>query len=83
MSIKGLSLSLGIFWSIAVFWCILMELVGTGSTPFNFVDQFYLGWLSPTIGGLTLGTVIAFIDGAVMGEQFLYCCIINLQEVNR
>ena len=68
VSVKGVAITLGIFWAVCMFWAVLMQIVGVGSIPFDFADQFYLGWLSPTIlGGLVLGTVLAFIDGMIVG----------------
>ena len=72
LSIKGLAIGCGIFAAIGVFWCILMKLIGVGSVPFEFVTQFYLGLISPTIGGLILATVIAFIDGCILGAIFAW-----------
>lgn len=71
LSIKGFAIACGILWAVAVFWCVLMELVGIGSAPFNVVDQFYFDLLTPTIGGgIILGTVIGFVDGLIFGAIF-------------
>jgi len=45
-------------------------MLGIGNTPFDLIDQFYLGWLTPTIGGLILGIILAFIDGLIFGLLF-------------
>lgn len=72
LSIKGVALACGIVTALAVAWSVLMALVGKGVVPFNFVNQFYLGLLSPNVAGLIFGTVIAFIDGLVGGAIFAY-----------
>ncbi len=67
VSIKGAAFTLGIVWATIVFWCIFMDLVGVGSTPFSFVDQVYFGWLSASFFGLIYGTLFGFIDGLIGG----------------
>jgi hypothetical protein len=72
LSVKGVGIVFGIMWSLFVFWAILMELVGIGSTPYNFMDQMYLGWLAPTVGGAILGLVFGFCDGLISGAIFAW-----------
>jgi len=70
LNVKGLGITCGIFWAITACWCVLMSMFGIGNVPFDLLDQFYLGWLSPTIGGLILGIVLAFVDGLIFGFLF-------------
>lgn len=72
LSIKGFAITCAILWTITVFWCVLMELIGFGSAPFHVVDQFYFDLLTPTIGGMIIGMVIGFIDGLVCGAIFAW-----------
>lgn len=72
LKVLAFALSGGILWGIWVFWCVLMQLVGVGSIPYNFVDQVYLGWLSPSIGGAILGLAIGFADGFVACAIFAW-----------
>ncbi len=67
ISIKGAAFTLGIVWSTIVFWCIFVDLVGIGSTPFSFVDQLYFGFLSASFFGLIYGTLFGFVDGLIGG----------------
>lgn len=67
LSIFGLSLVAGGYWGVAAFWCVLMELVGVGSVPYEFVDQLCLGMLSPSFYGAMLGATFGFLMGVGFG----------------
>lgn len=72
LNVKSFAIVCGIFCAVWVFWSVLIDLVGIGSTPFNFVDQIYFGWLSPTIGGAVLGAALGFVDGLIGGAIFAW-----------
>lgn len=72
LSAKGLGITLAIFWAVCVGWFVLMSLLGIGNVPFDFIDQMYLGWLEPTVGGLFLGMGLAVVDGLVAGLIFAW-----------
>ena len=72
LNVKAFAIVGGILCALWIFWAVLMEIVGVGSTPFNFFDQLYLGWLTPTIGGAVLGAALGFVDGLVGGAIFAW-----------
>jgi len=72
MKIKALGFTCGIMWALFVMWSVIICMIGVGDAPFNFVDQFYLGWLTPNFAGLILGTVMALVDGFVAGALFAW-----------
>lgn len=72
LNVKAIGILGGVFWALWVAWCVLMELVGIGSTPYNFVDEMYLGWLAPNIGGLFAGIAFGFLDGLIAGALFAW-----------
>lgn len=72
LKVKAFGLALGIIWALAVVWSIILAMMGKGLAPFNFINQFYLGWLSPTVGGLIIGIIIGFIDGSIAGMIFAW-----------
>ncbi len=72
LSIKGFAVALGVVWALFAGWAVVIALLGIGMVPHDLLSQFYFGWISPTIGGLILGMVLAFIDGFVIGLIFAW-----------
>lgn len=69
LSIKGLSLTLGIFWGFTLFlWTLLNTLtdVQWGTEMLNLFVGFY-PWYDVTVVGAFVGLVAGFVDGAVCG----------------
>ncbi len=65
INILALGLSVAILYTLGVIWAFIMALSGVSMAPYEVVNGFYLGWLSPSIGGLILGGIFAFVDGFV------------------
>lgn len=72
LSVKAFAFASGILCAIWIAWAILMSVFGLGQTPFDFFDQMYLGWLTPTVGGAVLGAAIGFVDGFIAGAIFAW-----------
>ena len=72
ISMKGFAVASGIYSAGTVFWCILMDMLGIGSVPFQFMDQLYFGLLSPSFFGLIYGTLWAGINGLIFGAVFVF-----------
>ncbi len=67
ISVKGFAITFAAFWTFFVSACIWVAILGIGDTPFNFVDQLYLGLLRPTFFGFLYGGLFAVIDGLIGG----------------
>lgn len=67
ITIFGMSIVLGGFWGIAAFWCVLMELIGIGSVPYELVNHLCLGLLSPSFLGAVMGSLFGFLMGMMTG----------------
>jgi hypothetical protein len=72
LNIKAFGLSAAILYTVGVIWAFVMAMTGTSSVPLELINGFYFGLLSPSIGGLLLGTVIAFVDGLVAALIFAW-----------
>ncbi len=72
LNIKAFAMASGVLWAIAVLWITLLAMTGRGIAPFNFISQFYLGWISPDVLGLVIGVVIGFVDASIAGAIFAW-----------
>lgn len=70
LNVKSFGITCGIFWAVISVWATLLSIWGKGTMPFEWLDQFYLGWLLPTYAGLVLNAAITFVDGLVFGLLF-------------
>lgn len=67
INVKAFAMASSVFWTLFVSLCIWISILGIGDTPFNFVDQLYLGWLSSSFFGFIYGAVFALVDGLIGG----------------
>ncbi|MFH1829918.1 MAG: hypothetical protein ABH871_03985 [Pseudomonadota bacterium] len=72
LNIKAFALAAAILYTVGVIWAFVMAMTGVSMAPLDVINGFYLGWLSPTIGGLILGIIIAFIDGFIASIIFAW-----------
>jgi len=72
LNVKAFGITCAVMWTIAVVWTVVLAMLGKGLAPFNVVNQFYLGWLAPTIVGLIIAIVIALVDGFIFGAIFAW-----------
>jgi hypothetical protein len=72
LNVKGFAFAGGILCALWVAWSVVLSITGIGQVPFDFIDQMYLGWLTPTIGGAVLGAAFGFVDGFVAGAIFAW-----------
>ena len=70
LKVKAFGLTCGIFCAVVGLWATLLTIWGKGMAPFEWLNQFYLGWLLPTYVGIILNMVITFIDGLIFGLLF-------------
>jgi len=83
-NIKAAAITFGALWATLIFWATLMAMFGSGPTAFRFFDHFYFGLLSPSFGGLILGTLFGFMDGLICGAllALLYNALIPESQKN-
>ena len=77
LSIKGFALSGGVLWALGVLIVALINLQdpGYGEDFLEMVSSIYPGYeVDETPGSVVIGTLFAFIDGAIGGAvlAFLY-----------
>lgn len=72
LKVKAFGAACGIMWAIAVVWAVGLAIFGKGFLPFTVINQFYLGWLSPTPVGLVFATALALVDGFIFGAIFAW-----------
>ncbi len=72
LNIKAFGLAAAILYSAVVILAFVMAMTGMSNAPLALINGFYLGWLSPTVGGLILGIVIAFVDGLIAALIFAW-----------
>lgn len=72
LKVKAFGLACAIMWAVVVVWAVVLAMIGKGLAPFNVINQFYLGWLAPTVFGLAMGAAVAFIDGFIAGAVFAW-----------
>lgn len=72
LGVKSFGIACGVMWVFCVAWAIVLAMIGRGTAPFDFVNQFYLSLLAPTVGGLIMGIVIGFVDGLIAGAIFAW-----------
>ena len=66
LCLKGISLSLGITWSIG---CLIMGWIGAlgwGSEIVRLAGKLYIGY-TPTFIGAIIGAIWGFVDAAILG----------------
>ena len=72
LNIKAFAFAGGILWAVAVAWTIILAMTGHGIAPFNYVSQWYLGWITPNVVGLIIGIIIGFVDAFIAGAIFAW-----------
>jgi hypothetical protein len=72
LNIKAFAFACGILWMLAVIWTVALAMTGNGIAPFNYISQWYLGWITPTILGLVIGAVVGFVDAFIAGAIFAW-----------
>ena len=72
LNILAFGLAAAILYTIGVIWAFIMAMTGVSMVPYELINGFYLSWLSPTVGGLILGAVIAFVDGFIAAVIFAW-----------
>lgn len=72
LNMLGFGLAAAILYTVCVIWAFIMALAGVSMAPYEVINGFYLGWLSPTVGGLILGAVFAFVDGFIAALIFAW-----------
>jgi hypothetical protein len=72
LNILAFGLAAAILYTIGVIWTFIMAFTGVSMIPYELINGFYLSWLSPTVGGLILGAVIAFVDGFIAAVIFAW-----------
>lgn len=67
LNVKALGLTLGIVWGGGIFILGFMSLfLNWGTGIVNLMGSVYLGYHA-TLGGILIGTIWGFCDGAVCG----------------
>lgn len=66
LSVKGLSLALGISWSVCILLTGWASMFGWGSGLVEVMSSIYIGYEAGFVGGL-IGAAWGFVDGAVAG----------------
>lgn len=67
LSVKGLALSIGILWAIAILLTGISATFSTwGDKCVELIGSMYIGY-SASIAGSIIGTVWGFIDGLIAG----------------
>lgn len=72
-NLKALVLTAGILWALAVFLVGVLNLIwsGYGVAFLKLIASVYPGYhASSSIGDLIVGTLYAFVDGAICGLVF-------------
>lgn len=72
LNVKSFGIVCGLWWDIAIAWAFIVKFTGVGSVPYDFINQFYLGWLAPSAGGMVIGLAIGFVDGLIAGLIFAW-----------
>jgi hypothetical protein len=73
LSLKGLALAAGILWALALFLTGVTNLIWPpyGEAFLKMMASVYPGYhAARSIGGLIVGTLYAFFDGAIFGLVF-------------
>jgi ABC-type phosphate transport system permease subunit len=73
LNLKALVLTAGIVWALAVFLVGILNLIwsGYGVAFLKLIASVYPGYhASSSIGDLIVGTLYAFVDGAICGLVF-------------
>jgi hypothetical protein len=75
LSVKGLTISIGVLWSFCTLLMGVTAMFGYGTLFVKDLSTIYLGYDATPIG-ILLGLVYGFLDGAVAG--FIISCLYNL-----
>lgn len=73
LNLKALVFTAGILWALAVFLVGILNLIwsGYGVAFLKLIASVYPGYhASSSIGDLIVGTLYAFVDGAICGLVF-------------
>jgi hypothetical protein len=66
LSVKGLSISLGIAWAAAVLFIGWVAIFGWGTKCVEVLSSLYIGYAPTLLGGI-IGAAWGFVDGAIGG----------------
>jgi hypothetical protein len=66
LSVKGLTISLGVAWAVFVLFIGWAAIFGWGTKCVEVLSSLYIGYAPTFIGGI-IGAVWGFIDGAIGG----------------
>ncbi len=88
LSPKALALAAGILWALALFLTGVVNLIwrGYGEAFLKMMASVYPGYhAARSIGDLIVGTLYAFLDGAICGLVFgwIYNSLIDRRSVSR
>lgn len=74
LSSKALALSFGIIWGAAVFLVGIGHLIwpGYGTAMLELAASIYPGYSVGGFGSVIVGTLYAFVDGAIGGAVFAW-----------
>lgn len=75
LSVKGLTISIGVLWSFCTLLLGLMAMFGYGTVLVKDLSSIYIGYDATPIG-ILLGLVYGFLDGAAAG--FIISYVYNL-----
>jgi len=66
LSVKGLTVGLGVIWSAAILFLGWVSIFGWGTRLVEVFSSLYIGYAPTFIGGI-IGAIWAFADGAIGG----------------
>ncbi len=66
LSVKGLTLALGLSWAFCVLFAGWAAIFGWGSGFVELMSSMYIGYEASLMGGL-IGSAWGFVDGAIAG----------------
>jgi hypothetical protein len=66
LSVKGLTISLGVAWAVFVLFIGWAAIFGWGTSVVEALSSLYIGYAPTWLGGI-IGAAWAFVDGAVGG----------------
>lgn len=74
LSLKALALSLGVLWGAVVFLVGVAHLIwpGYGVAMLELAASVYPGYVVGGFGSVIVGTLYAFVDGAIGGAVFAW-----------
>lgn len=63
---KALAFAIGISWASGIFFLGILSMFGIGNHIVEIISNVYIGY-SSTVKGIIIGTIWAFLDGAIGG----------------